>query len=138
MNGSGPRSPHHPVLLITAQGAVRQVDSRAFRAERGEQECGYRVRQIVEGLLRPLVSAQVSPAYVSSHIGRRSCGYGFAARPPIGRRVEGWADGRASLQGIWGHQDPRRVVLPLRELREHRRVFVGGLKSTEIRATGGR
>lgn len=41
------------------------------------------------------------------------------------------------MQGIWGHQDLRRVVLPLRELREHRRVFVGGLKSTEIRATGG-
>jgi hypothetical protein len=54
-------------------------------------------------------------------------GAGAAATLPvpaylIRRRVRGRADGRVDLQGLRGHQDPRRVVLPLRTLSEHGRV----------------
>ena len=54
-------------------------------------------------------------------------GAGAAATRPapaylIRRRVRGRADGRVDLQGLRGPQDPRRVVLPLRELSEHGRV----------------
>jgi hypothetical protein len=31
-----------------------------------------------------------------------------------------------------GHNDPERGVLPLRELWEHERVFVGGVKNSEM------
>ena len=30
------------------------------------------------------------------------------------------------------HHDPQRGMLPLRELREHERVFVGGVKNSEM------
>ena len=28
------------------------------------------------------------------------------------------------MQRMWSHHDPKRILLPLRELREHERVFV--------------
>ena len=36
------------------------------------------------------------------------------------------------MQRMWSHHDPQRGVLPLRELREHERVFVGGVKNSEM------
>ena len=104
---------HYVVLPITAQGAVRQVQSHAVRAERLVNRQRDRLREVVDGLSLPLVGLEVSPRHVSSPNGRRNQQRGPGARLPrgcIGRRC-------ASLQGMWSHHDAKRSVLSLRKLR---------------------
>ena len=71
-----------------------------FRAERMVGSERDRVRQLVDGLLVPLVSTQVPPACVSCPNGRRGSRCGFGARPPVEKRIGRRANRRASLQRV--------------------------------------
>ncbi len=70
---------------------------------------------------------QVPPACVSCPNGRRGSCCGFGARPPVEKRIRGGADRRAGLQRVQVDYDPKRLMLPVRGLREHERVFVTGV-----------
>ncbi len=67
---------------------------------------------------------QVPPACVSCPNGRRGSRCGFGARPPVEKRIGRRANRRAGLQRVRVDYDPERVMLPVRELREHERLFV--------------
>ena len=101
-----------------------QVQPHAVRTEWMVREPANRIREVPDGLYVPLAEPEVSPAYVPSNNGRRNSTYGFGARLPLGRWIGHGPDRCTSLQGMRSHHDPERVMLPLRELRQHERVFV--------------
>ena len=82
---------------------------------------GDRLREVLDGLSLPLAGLEISPRHVPSQNGRRNHQRGPGARLPggcVGRRC-------ASLQGMWIHHDPERIVLSLRQLRLDERLLVG-------------